>query len=555
MENENRLPAKTVFSARAFVILADMNSAVNPDYLNLFEQYPLAHGMRDISICESCSPTDAEGMLEYIRREKMTYACIGWLPFSPYFVRAAEKKGLTARAYADWLYRQGKQLNEALGYRAAWIEAYGEIGNSITWPEKKIFTKKEALEYFRGWLRDGRMLTEHWQRLMPEDALNYFKHAKSVDRDLRELPVYYSEGTLFSIQEAYRNGFPLVAYEPQCGTMNPTQTGLAFARGGARMHDALWGVDFSPWTGGPLGEMSDVDRAGRWYTGVTPDHLFRSWMTAYLMGINTLLHEVSYRFFYAEPAPGRKILSEYGYLATQFYAITASVLKDRGTPATPFAVMLEEAHGYRGDQCRTYDENGRLSSAGVSLHHAVEKRSPGERLFIWNGKVPVTGDDWGIHRLVQAIWPLAPGGWAEYGAGAWPEQAVDAPGPAKEKRPSLDELRISEKDPRDYHRFLALNRWSECFDFIIETAPAQAIGNYYRVVILAGGIRTTADNWSKLRSFLECGGEVIASADQITPEVIEKGPSALPPPSAPLEIKAPPSVEPPAAGLEKRESA
>jgi ATP-dependent Clp protease ATP-binding subunit ClpX len=41
----------------------------------------------------------------------------------------------------------------------------------------------------------------------------------------------------------------------------------------------------------------------------------------------------------------------------------------------------------------------------------------------------------------------------------------------------------------------------------------------------------------------------------ITPEVIEKGPSALPPPSAPLEIKAPPSVEPPAAGMEKRESA
>jgi len=514
------LDKKVHFSTDEVVILSDLNSVVDPDYQKLFEQFRMADGMRDIAICESCSPTDTEHLLKQVRQGKMSYVCIGWLPFIVNFVRAAEKKKMTACEYADWLYDQCKQVNKEVGYRAAWIEAYGEIGNSINWPKEIMFTKAEALQYFRDWLRNGRMLSEHWGRLMPRKAMNYYTHAKLHSKDLRNLPIYYSEGTLFSIQEAYRNGFPLVVYEPQCGTMNAIQTGVAFVRGGAKIYDAWWGIDFSPWTGGPLGDMAKVNSVGKWCMGVTPDHMFRAWITAYMSGCNTLLHEVSYRFFYAESEPGMKILSDYGHCAAQFYSVTKSVLKNRGVPVVPFAVMLEKAHGYRGDMSRTFDKKGNLNSSDVSIAAAAyrKQQSAGERLFIWNGKTKVTRDDWGIHRLVETIWPIAPGSWADLGANKWPDKGIPMLTPEKQNQ-LFSELSIAEKDPRDFHRFLAVNRWTDCFDFILETAPVKRVQKYYKVIMLAGGVRTSPQNWDKIVAFMKKGGEVIASIDQLTSEV------------------------------------
>ncbi|MDD5707610.1 MAG: hypothetical protein PHR35_16945, partial [Kiritimatiellae bacterium] len=267
-----RLPGKVEFSRENFVIIADANSAADPEYVELFRQHPLADGLRDISTCYAYEPADLDGLFAMLRSGEISFACVGWLLFSPFFTKAAAQKGLSAREYADELYAACAAINAELGYRAAWIEVYGEIGNSIYWPKDQLFSRSGALEYFRAYLRDGRMLTEHWSRQVPAAAMNYYAHAKSVSEDFRALPVYYSEGTLFSIQEAYRNGFPLVAYESQCCTMNQTQTGLAFARGGAKAYNAWWGVDISPWTGGPLGELCAVNALGRWRAGVTPDH-------------------------------------------------------------------------------------------------------------------------------------------------------------------------------------------------------------------------------------------------------------------------------------------
>ena len=176
--------------------------------------------------------------MQDVRDGRYSWIVISWLLFINNFANAGRRKGLSPREYADWIYDRCDDINREVGYRAAWIEAYGEIGNSVTWPQGRKYSKRESLEYFRAWLRDGRSLTEHWRTISPPETITYYTHAKSHSADLRQLPIYYSEGTLFSLHEAYRNGFPLVVYEGQCGTMNAIQTGIAFVRGGAKMYDA-----------------------------------------------------------------------------------------------------------------------------------------------------------------------------------------------------------------------------------------------------------------------------------------------------------------------------
>ncbi|MDD5707788.1 MAG: hypothetical protein PHR35_17850, partial [Kiritimatiellae bacterium] len=248
--------------------------------------------------------------------------------------------------------------------------------------------------------------------------------------------------------------------------------------------------------------------------GVTPDHMFRVWMTAYLMGCNTLLHEASQLFFYTQPVDGKRFLSDYGHKAAQFYAITRGVLEDRGEPLAPFAIMLEEAHGYRGDLRRVIDSDGRLSCTDVSQDEKASRR-----LLIWSGAVEATDDDWGLHRLVEAIWPEAEGQFRKTAAAYWRDGRMNSPVADGEL---LAEMRVSARDPRDYSRFLGTNGWSECFDFVAETIPEEALGKYYKTIILAGGTRTVSGNWSKLKAFMQGGGQVVASVANLVPETMRE---------------------------------
>ncbi len=518
-----RLPSEVHFSNDIFVTIADFSSAVEPGFLDLLRRYPVADGVRDISIAEAFSPTRAEEMVEALRRKEIPYACIGWLMFTPYFVLAAEKKGLTPRQYADQLYDLAEGVNGQIGFRGAWIEAYGEIGNSMVWPEGTVFTKAQALEYFRKWFPSGSIASEHWgNRLIPPETPSYYTHARSRNADLRTLPIYYCDGTLFALHEGFRLGFPLVVYEGQCDTTNPSQTGIAFVRGGARMHDAWWGVDFSPWAGWPLGDGPRAGVAGGWATGMSADHMFRSWLTAYLSGCNTFLHEVSFRLFYVEGEAGEKTLSDFGYQAMRFQTVVHGVLGDRGDPVNPFAILLEEAHGYRGDQRRTMDKDGKLLSAGVPImDFNIKGGTPAEWLLIWNGSTKVTRDDWGVHELIRAIWPVAPGLWQKTGAARRPDQRRRLPDPS-EFAHLPEALVAGDCDPRECHRYLSVNRWSDCFDVVQESSPVERLQEHYKVLFLAGGIRTDARNWETLTRFMEGGGEVVAAADHLTPVVAQQ---------------------------------
>lgn len=499
----NKLPLDIHYTEAVCVILTDISTAVVPAFRALLRQYPHADGMRDVSICTSYKPTDVSTLRQMITDGECTWAGIGWLIFSPFFAAAAHEKGMSAREYADEVYDTCDNINQQAGYMAAWIEAYGEIGNSITWPKGMTFTKKEALAYFREWMTGGRCLTEHWRQLTKPEVPSFYTHAKGRRESLKKLPIYYSEGTLFALHEAFRLGFPLVAYEGQCGTMNAIQTGIAFVRGGAKMHDALWGCDFSPWTGAPLGELAQVTANGSWREGMTADYMLRTWLAAYMSGCNTLLHEVGYTFFFAQPREGLISLTEYGFNAMRFYALKESVLAERGCAVAPIAVMLEEAHGYRGDMVREYTDQGELTSSS-------DHETPQQRVHLWQNRTTgMSRGDWQVHRLIAHIWPLPDNAWGRAAQG-WPDESV-----RNFDRAVVSGLHSDREDPRDYARFLSDSHWADCFDIINETACVDVLNRHYKAVILAGEINTGNGLWERLAAFMAGGGTVLASADQL----------------------------------------
>jgi len=500
------LPKDVHFTTEPCQILADMNSYLQSDYLEILKRYPYSDGLRDVSICQSSQPTDAERLIDQVRKGEQSWVGIGWLIFITSFVNAARKKNMSAVEYADWIYDQCKKINDEVGYRAAWIEAYGEIGNSVTWPKGKKFTKKEAMQYFRGWLRDGRSLTEHWGRCSDPATLTYFTHAKRRDKNLRNLPIYYSEGTLFSIHEAFRNGFPLVAYEGCCGSMDSFQTGIAFTRGGAKMFDAWWGIDLSPWTYSYLGEVCRVNNAGVRQLGMAPECLYRIWLSSYLAGCNTLLHEVGYTFFYTKEKNGTVMLSDYGYKAMQFYRLTQDVLADRGTPVVPFAIMLEEEHGYRGSSIREHTEQGELLAD-------FDPKTVERRLGIWSGQVgEITPGDWQVQKMIDTIFPCADNLWGKYRS-RWPEEKIpnfDQTDPELSRK-----IDVGQIDAREETMFLRDSRWADCFDVIIEDTAEEVLEKYYKVIVPAGDIRTDHGLWERLGRYVERGGRVVLTVEQL----------------------------------------
>ncbi|NLX04358.1 MAG: hypothetical protein GXY33_04355 [Phycisphaerae bacterium] len=500
------LPQEVRFSHDACLILADVNSHLHPNYQELLARYPHADGLRDIAICQSAAPTDAEALIEAVREGRYSYICIGWLVFITAFANAARRKGMDVRDYADWIYDQCRRINGEVGYRAAWIEAYGEIGNSITWPQGSRMSKQEALRYFREWFRSGRMLTEHWRSVSPAETINFYTHAKRQDENLRKLPIYYSEGTIFTIHEVFRMGVPFVAYEGACGSRDSFQTGIAFVRGGAKQFDALWGVDLSPWGGGPAGNVAETNNAGVWRAGMTPDFFHRVWLTSYLSGCNTLLHEVGYCFFYTWH-DGEAMLSDYGYRAMDFYRQTRGVLADRGRAVTPFAIMLEEEHGYHGSTCREYTPEGALTEAN-------DETTPQGRLNIWANRVAeATPGDWQVHRTIEAIWPWSENLWAELHGGCPDEKQVDW-GQTQPELPAM--LGVGEVDPRSASAgYLRDSTWADCFDVVTEDASAEVLARYYKAVMLAGDVRTDNGLWDRLKRFAEQGGQTILTVEQL----------------------------------------
>lgn len=511
----NRFPLDVRSGHDVWVVQADIDTETCSDYRGLLKQFRYADGLRDNSICETSTYTDAEALAALLSSGEITYACIGWLLFSPAFVNAGRRQGMAPQEYADYLYNLCQKVNSEIGYRGAWMEAYGEVGMGVIWPSERVFNKAEALEYFRNWFTTGKVYGHQWHQRVDEDIVSFYKDAKLRNENLRELPIYYTDSMMYVLQEAYRFGFPLVCYESQCATMESTQTGIAFVRGGAKMYDAWWGVDFSPWAISLQGRKIETDSVGNWRQGVTADMQYRAWVAAYMSGCNTLLHEDSYCLFYARPTEHIVIPSDLGHQAMKFYALTKTRLADRGTPVVPFAVMLEEGHGY-GTECQLYWRDDKSDEIGVTGSDNADIN-----LYVWHAKVEPTRGDYALSRLIRhALWPIPDGVWKSIGADEYPDRLkkdLDW-----DTAPSQQELHVGHHDVRDCSRFVANSRWADCFDVVMETAPVEKLSEHYEVIILGGAFRAHGPAWRRLRQFLQGGGTLVGCVEQVSSEVLQE---------------------------------
>jgi hypothetical protein len=514
MESRRVLPLEVHFNEEACQIVLDIDSTLEKEYAKRIERYKLSDGVRDMSTCQSNSASDAENLVSLVRAEKMSWVGIGWLLFSPSFVCAAQSRGMSAVEYADWLYQQCEELNKNVRYRAAWMEAYGEIGNSLVWPEGQKFSKRDALNYFRKWFTTGQSHCEHWHRIVDPNVLSFYSHAKQKNPNFRELPLYYTDGTLFALQEAFRAGFPMVVYEGGAGTLNPVQMGVANVRGGAKMFDTFWGVDLSPWTYGPLGTVASTNNNGGWIEGLTPDAFFRIWLSVYLSGVNMFLHEVGHCFFYTQSQTGELALSDYGYRAMQFYRLKNDLLAERGSLVAPFAIVLEEEHGYRGDMIREITPDGEFKIIR-------DVKTPDDRLLIWQNHVSeVTRGDWQVYRTLSTLWPLPDNGWKKLMAD-WPDHPFIDHNP--ETDPELTAMiKAGFRDPRDYAKCVADSLFADCFDIISEDVSGERMSQYYKVLLLTGAIKTDGELAEKFSAFAENGGTVVMSLDQADDRLLKR---------------------------------
>jgi hypothetical protein len=506
MNRDRVLPQEVHFNEDACQIVQDIDSTLDADYAQRVSKYVLADGLRDMSTCQGNSFSDAENLAALVEAGKTSWIGIGWLLLSPSFVCAARKKGMSPVDYADWLYRKCEEINQKAGFRAAWMEAYGEIGNSLVWPMEKRYSKKDALAYFRKWFTSSQSHMEHWHQIVEPEVLSFYSHAKRKNENFRELPLYYTDGTLFALQEAFRAGFPMVVYEGGAGTLNPVQMGIASVRGGAKMFDTFWGVDMSPWTYGPLGTVASTNNSGSWCEGLTPDAMFRIWLSVYLSGANMFLHEVGHTFFYTQSSSGEIGLSDYGCSAMHFYRLKEDILADRGRPVVPFAIMLEEENGYRGDMIREMTPAGELKTI-------YETQTPDERLLIWQNHVSqVTRGDWQIYRTLSMLWPTPNNEWKKM-IECWPEKNFIDHNP--ENNPELTaRIKVGQNDPRDYAKYISDSAFADSFDIIPEDVAEERLSQYYRVLLLTGEIRTDSGLWEKIAAFTEKGGTVVLSLEQ-----------------------------------------
>ncbi|MFW6059794.1 MAG: hypothetical protein ACODAQ_06410 [Phycisphaeraceae bacterium] len=503
-----RLPSEVSYRSDVAMLIWDVCTALVPDYEELWHRFPCADGLRDISILDgSGTPTDVDRLLARLHDGVYNYVSIAWLLYLPHWVVAAEQRGKSPRAYADEIYDRCQRTNAELGFRGVWIDLYGEVANSIQWPMGKTFTKREALRYLRSYMTDGRALSGHWKRMVDPATISFYTDARARADSLRELPVKYTDGALAALHEAYRLGFPLVMYESQCHAHNPTQAGIAFARGGAKQWDAFWGVDFSPW--GPVEAQVTITTEGRRYSSQTPDHLERSWLTAYLSGSNFTMYEHAHRFFYARTETGKTLLSDYGHAAMRVYGLVEGPLAERGAPVAPFAMLLEEANGYGMECCRWHDEQGHVNVEPTTPRFTSEPEMP-----VWAGVTELQPEDVMVHRCVQALWPQASEAWQD----AWPDGA-EADHPPDEMGARL---RLGLDDPRRYNRYLHHSAWADAFDFVNETIDPEVLQRFYKAVFLVGGVRVEGNLFQRLQRYVEQGGHSVVCLDQLDTDALRQ---------------------------------
>jgi len=254
-----------------------------------------------------------------------------------------------------------------------------------------------------------------------------------------------------------------------------TNLQIAFARGAGREFGKPWGIDLSSWFAGTVTDYSYVpeilEADAAMFSGHSPMLHKRFCYATWLAGANTLWFE-NYRLlvmreealrqlagFEASPAPGKWRLSPVGETAERLFRLDRE--KDRGTPYTPVAVILDFAHGW--------------SPRGCAPHQ------------IW-GRLPLSDGDRMMDHFFNLVYP-----WHEPGTGWEPEDTGVG----------------LEGFERGY---LTETPYGDIFDGLT-TATCRTLGNY-PVAILVGDVRIDDALARRLVEYVRAGGTLVVNARQ-----------------------------------------
>lgn len=127
------------------------------------------------------------------------------------------------------------------------------------------------------------------------------------------------------------------------------QSKFAFSRGASRQWGRPWSVQVSPWmsgavtTAGPL--RTENGRARGLDAGHSLSFYTRMWLHGWFAGAAMVTPENSIAIFF-EPGEPKWRLTPHAERAKEVFAFMRG--HDRGTPYTPFAVVLDHLSGYNG---------------------------------------------------------------------------------------------------------------------------------------------------------------------------------------------------------------
>ena len=362
------------------------------DYYDLMLDHGMCDGFRDISGCNSRTPMYFPRIHELLESGRVNQFAIGTQPMFKFFAEAAVKAGKTVFEYLDQIYDEMNSINGKFGRWRARFDMIGEISNYVLWPDERCPDKKSAGDLLRKTFTTGIFSSLAWSREMPEDGFSYYRDAlQRGNGTMRKMFVSNTSTIPFDLHEGFQIGIPVAVYEAHAYQHLPQQICMGFARGGARQHDGLWGVDNSPWSQFTR-TPSRVSRRGEYLGGITHEAMLRHWVCQYFAGANFNMHESSDWYFFTEKAPGVIVPSPYGNDAIDFHDFARRRHPCRGEPVTPIALMLERDHGIGGDWMRTPTRMG-----GVD-----EIQSP----VIFSGAVEPLPEDWMMYRLVETAYPM-----------------------------------------------------------------------------------------------------------------------------------------------------
>lgn len=368
----------------------------------------------------------------------------------------------------------------------AWGCAVGEMDSCCKWPENNFRNKKEA---YRFWEK-----TFFESRIGSNNPCDLFRYLENNGLDYRNINIMVQTGLLFSIHYYYHWGFRFVWLERGCGLSN-VQLGAAFLRGASRQFsgkkgDKYWGFDFSlhhP----HHNQLTWYDSQGRRMGGWTESLMLRSWMTAYLSGADLVHAEGANYSSFIFDEKGIADISPAGKTALEFHDFVKNKLPDRGETYAPVALMLNFYHGF-------------------DARHSIKHREP----LLWGNKVPLNDGDYNISNTLELFFPGHDESWGAF------DEAFNPDVPWKDMWDYLDFLKKGH-DMRPYEKgHLVESPFGDCVDVLLDNATEKNLSRY-KIIILAGKHDLDCTKSKRLLKWVEKGGVLISSYDQI-PEFLRK---------------------------------